>query len=87
MAVLVRTVVFTIVGRVPVRFVSVPSIEAEASACYADCDLSGGLDFFDFLCFQNEFTSGNAYADCDMSGTLDFFDFLCFQNEFTAGCP
>src|SRR5690606_30776818 len=24
-------------------------------ACYADCDESGELDFFDFLCFQNEF--------------------------------
>src|SRR5690606_16209511 len=22
--------------------------------CYADCDGSGDLDFFDFLCFQNE---------------------------------
>ncbi|MFG0283294.1 MAG: hypothetical protein ACF8R7_02635 [Phycisphaerales bacterium JB039] len=56
-------------------------------ACYADCDGSGGLDFFDFLCFQNEFAAGAAYADCDGSGSLDFFDFLCFQNAFAAGCP
>ncbi len=55
--------------------------------CYADCDGSGGLDFFDFLCYQNEFAAGTAYADCDDSGGLDFFDFLCFQNEFAAGCP
>ncbi len=55
--------------------------------CYADCDGSGSLDFFDFLCFQNEFGSMTAYADCDGSGTLDFFDFLCFQNEFNLGCP
>jgi len=55
--------------------------------CYADCDASGELDFFDFLCFQNEFAAGTAYADCDASGELDFFDFLCFQNEFAAGCP
>ena len=54
--------------------------------CYADCDLSGGLDFFDFLCFQNAFAAGEGYADCDGSGGLDFFDFLCFQNEFAAGC-
>ena len=53
--------------------------------CYADCDGSGGLDFFDFLCFQNEFNSGSLYADCDGSGGLDFFDFLCFQNQFGAG--
>jgi hypothetical protein len=55
--------------------------------CYADCDESGELDFFDFLCFQNEFAGGMEYADCDASGELDFFDFLCFQNEFAAGCP
>jgi hypothetical protein len=55
--------------------------------CYADCDGSGDLDFFDFLCFQNAFAAGEPYADCDGSGGLDFFDFLCFQNEFAAGCP
>jgi hypothetical protein len=55
--------------------------------CYADCDESGELDFFDFLCFQDAFAAGEAYADCDESGELDFFDFLCFQNEFAVGCP
>ena len=55
--------------------------------CYPDCDGSGTLDFFDFLCFQNAFATGDPYADCDASGVLDFFDFLCFQNEFAAGCP
>jgi hypothetical protein len=54
--------------------------------CYADCDGSETLDFFDFLCFQNEFAASTPYADCDDSGTHDFFDFLCFQNEFAAGC-
>ncbi|MFG0285974.1 MAG: S8 family serine peptidase [Phycisphaerales bacterium JB039] len=54
--------------------------------CYADCDGSGALDFFDFLCFQNAFAAGEPYADCDGSGALDFFDFLCFQNAFAAGC-
>ena len=59
----------------------------ESAPCYADCDESGGLDFFDFLCFQDAFAAGGAYADCDGSSHLDFFDFLCFQNEFAAGCP
>ncbi len=59
----------------------------DAATCYADCDLSGGLDFFDFLCFQNLFAAGDPLADCDESGGLDFFDFLCFQNAFAAGCP
>ncbi len=62
-------------------------IEQVDAGCYADCDESGGLDFFDFLCFQNAFAAGAAYADCDQSGSHDFFDFLCFQNAFAAGCP
>jgi hypothetical protein len=57
------------------------------TACGGDCDASGSLDFFDFLCFQDLFASGDPYADCDASGALDFFDFLCFQNAFAAGCP
>src|SRR5690606_32747712 len=57
------------------------------SPCYADCDGSGELDVFDFLCFQNLFAAGDPQADCDQSGELDIFDFLCFQNAFAAGCP
>jgi hypothetical protein len=64
-----------------------PQLVIEEAGCYADCDESGGLDFFDFLCFQNSFAAGEAYADCDGSGSRDFFDFLCFQDEFAAGCP
>ena len=60
-------------------------VVTSATDCEADCDLSGSLDFFDFLCFQNEFAGGHVYADCDNSGSLDFFDFLCFQNEFSLG--
>ena len=61
--------------------------------CYADCDGSGMLDLFDFLCFQDSFVNGEPYAcDCDTTtGTnppvCDIFDFLCFQNAFVAGCP
>jgi hypothetical protein len=56
-------------------------------ACYADCDLSGSLDLFDFLCYVNAFNAANPAADCDESGSLDVFDFLCYVNEFRAGCP
>jgi hypothetical protein len=62
------------------------AVDPACAECYADCDESGGLDFFDFLCFQDAFAAGEEYADCDRSGDLDFFDFLCFQNEFAAGC-
>ncbi|MFG0286433.1 MAG: hypothetical protein ACF8R7_18625, partial [Phycisphaerales bacterium JB039] len=60
--------------------------------CYPDCDQSGELDFFDFLCFQNAYAAGDCYADCDESTSIDFMDFMCFQNEFAAfvaagGCP
>ena len=33
-------------------------VECPGAACYADCDGSGSLDFFDFLCFQNAFAGG-----------------------------
>ncbi|MCH7793266.1 MAG: hypothetical protein IID31_13420, partial [Planctomycetes bacterium] len=60
----------------------------DCNACYADCDQSGTLDIFDFLCFQNSFVLGEPYAcECDPDPACDIFDFLCFQNAFVAGCP
>ncbi|MCH7792464.1 MAG: hypothetical protein IID31_09325, partial [Planctomycetes bacterium] len=60
----------------------------EIDSCYADCDQSGTLDIFDFLCFQNAFTLGDPYAcDCDPDPICDIFDFLCFQNAYVLGCP
>ncbi|MFG0285890.1 MAG: GC-type dockerin domain-anchored protein [Phycisphaerales bacterium JB039] len=67
-------------------YVSQIVIDTQA-ICYADCNLDGVLDFFDFLCFQNAFALGDVYADCNEDGALDFFDFLCFQNAFAVGCP
>jgi len=55
-------------------------------ACPADCDGSGTLDFFDFLCFQDAFDAGDLSADLDGDGLLTVFDFLEFQNAFDAGC-
>jgi len=54
--------------------------------CYADCDESGALDLFDYLCFIGQFNMGAKGGDCDGSGGLDLFDFLCFVNAFNAGC-
>lgn len=54
--------------------------------CPADCDGSGALDFFDFLCFQDAFDAGDPAADLDGDGVLTVFDFLAFQNAFGAGC-
>ena len=72
---------------VNVAFFDNVTIDVESSGCYPDCDESGELDFFDFLCFQDAFAAGEPYADCDGSGSHDFFDFLCFQDEFAEGCP
>ncbi|NRA57910.1 MAG: bifunctional metallophosphatase/5'-nucleotidase [Phycisphaerales bacterium] len=55
-------------------------------SCYADFNLDGGVDLFDFLAFQNAFNDGDLSADCDRDGELDLFDFLCFQNAFDTGC-
>ncbi|MCA9278046.1 MAG: hypothetical protein H6815_04570 [Phycisphaeraceae bacterium] len=57
------------------------------SVCYADCDGSGSLNIFDYICFGNEYAAGTTYADCDGSGSLNIFDYICFGNEYAAGCP
>jgi len=64
-----------------------PCSDSAGWFCYADCDRSAVLDFWDFLCFQNAFGAGDSYADCDGDGWATFFDFLCFQDEFVRGCP
>ena len=73
----------------PPAFVGTITIDSSCpSACYPDCDGSGTLDIFDFLCFQNSFVLGEPYAcDCDPDPACDIFDFLCFQNAFVSGCP
>ena len=64
------------------------NVTQSSSLCYPDCDGSGILDIFDFLCFQNSFVSGEPYAcHCDPDPACDIFDFLCFQNAFVGGCP
>ncbi|MEQ9664311.1 MAG: FG-GAP repeat protein [Phycisphaerales bacterium] len=59
---------------------------AELSGCPVDCDASGGLDIFDFLCFQKLFAAGDPAADFDDDGDLTIFDFLAFQTAFEDGC-
>jgi hypothetical protein len=61
-------------------------IETAGEDCYADCDASGGLDLFDFLCFTNDFNALGEYSDCDENGAYELFDFLCFVNTFNEGC-
>lgn len=60
---------------------------AEVAGCPVDCDASGSLDIFDFLCFQTAFDAGDPRADFDGDGEFTIFDFLAFQTAFDAGCP
>ncbi len=62
------------------------SIGCSGTACYADCDASGGLSIDDFICFQTLFALGDPTADCDASGGLSIDDFICFQTSFAIGC-
>jgi hypothetical protein len=55
--------------------------------CEADCDQSGSLDFFDWMCVQNQFADGDMNADFDGDGELTSGDFAAFQALFAAGCP
>ena len=59
----------------------------ETGSCYADCDGTGALDIFDFICFQDAFVQMDPYANCDGNGSFDIFDFICFQDAFVTGCP
>ena len=77
--------------RAEVRATGTSTIEITGAgftgSCVADCDGSGELNIFDFLCFQNRFATGDPAADIDGDGSLTIFDFLAFQNAFAAGCP
>lgn len=59
----------------------------DCTPCPADCDASGSLDLFDYLCFLNAFNAADPAADCDASGSLDAFDYFCFKTHFENGCP
>lgn len=55
--------------------------------CYADCDGSGVLNIFDYICFGAQYAGQLPYADCDGSGSFNVFDYICFGQEYANGCP
>jgi subtilase family protein len=59
----------------------------EASACAADWNGDGVLDFFDVQAFLADFSAMAAAADINNDGSFDFFDIQEFLNMFSAGCP
>lgn len=54
--------------------------------CDADFDGDGKLTIFDFIAYQDAFTSGDLSADFDRDGVLTVFDYLLYQSRFTIGC-
>ncbi len=56
------------------------------TACAADFDGNGFLDFTDFDAFVVAFESGEAISDFNSDSFLDFTDFDAFVTAFEAGC-
>ena len=54
--------------------------------CAADFNNDGGLDFFDYLDFVQDFSTGTCNADYNNDGVIDFFDYLDFVAAFSSGC-
>ncbi|MCA9278443.1 MAG: hypothetical protein H6815_07265 [Phycisphaeraceae bacterium] len=75
---------FWYAGQLPVENIVMYGCGA---TCYADCDDSGSLDIFDYICFGNAYANNEPYADCDGNGNFDIFDYICFGNAYTSGCP
>ena len=59
---------------------------ARFSACTADFNGDGSVDFFDYLDFVDAFSSGNQSADFNRDASIDFFDYLDFVDAFSTGC-
>lgn len=61
--------------------------------CYPNCDQSSVppvLNANDFICFLNQFATGNPRANCDGSNIPPYLtanDFVCFLNSYSTGCP
>ncbi len=57
------------------------------SACAADLNGDGELDFFDVSLFLSGYSSSDLNVDFDNNGTLDFFDVSAFLSQYSQGCP
>jgi hypothetical protein len=60
---------------------------SEATACIADWNDDGLLDFFDVADFLDDFSAMNPAADLTGDSVFDFFDVAAFLDAFSAGCP
>lgn len=58
-----------------------------ASACAADLNNDGALNFFDISAFLSAFTAMDPAADFSGDGMFNFFDVSGFLAAFSSGCP
>jgi hypothetical protein len=71
------------------NFVGRPDMSASIifdSACPADFNNDGQVDFFDYLDFAAAFDVGDPSADFNGDAQVDFFDYLDFAGAMDAGC-
>jgi uncharacterized membrane protein len=77
-------------GRVVIGTLQRPDMNLEGFVvifgCAADFNNDGVLDFFDYLDFVQDFSTGLCNADYNNDGVVDFFDYLDFVAAFASGC-
>jgi len=61
-------------------------VSAPATACPADLNSDGLVDFSDYLDFLNLYDAGDLAVDFNADGLVDFADYLEFLNLYDAGC-
>jgi matrixin len=67
--------------------VTIKAFGCDDTACVADFNTDGVVDFFDVQAFLAAFAANDPSADLTNDGTFDFFDVQAFLNAFAAGCP
>ncbi|MBL4697317.1 MAG: amidohydrolase [Phycisphaerales bacterium] len=81
-------VILTIVDGAEVyRSADADALISCATACSADLNGDGALNFFDISAFLGAFAKGNPVADFTNDGLFNFFDVSVFLQAFNAGCP
>lgn len=59
----------------------------DGTACMADFNTDGVLDFFDIADFLDAFSAQDPSADLTHDWVFDFFDVAAYLDAYSAGCP
>ncbi|MCC6675678.1 MAG: proprotein convertase P-domain-containing protein [Phycisphaerales bacterium] len=66
--------------------IRITGVARPSTACYADLNSDGLVDFADYLEFLNLYDAGDLSVDFNADGLVDFGDYLEFLNLYDAGC-